>query len=384
MICSKKVLIPLINARLVRWFAVRRLWWQAATCFLILMPPAAGQDAVSQTRAEIKRLQQSLKEKPISIPDIPNANSMIGDALKKADESLGAGWPYLSLEQLAQATDLLQGARTAIDKAEAVKSGLPAFEAEWGKVSLDLAALDQKFRERNWDNTRAAIRALSETAQGKAIPLLEGGRGFATALEPKAGLFYVGQAQGEADFAKFCASLNFPRKGAPYPLRSMLPELQNLQEKTNAAFQPPRSIELHPRFIVLNSTLKLAEELDAAKFYAGALYQYLEAVRHHGLLDAVAPDRAQQDELKRAIAAAGKQLDASERDDSIAQFFVERAESELQHADGSAPSADEWKSAKVIIDQVLPAYFAAQKPPSGLAPQPGKTVDITLVRWPYT
>jgi hypothetical protein len=79
-----------------------------------------------------------------------------------------------------------------------------------------------------------------------------------------------------------------------------------------------------------------------------------------------------------------KQLDASGCDDSIAQIFLERAKSQVRHADGSAPSEDEWKSATVIIDRVLPAYFAAKNPPAALARASGGAVDITLVRWPYT
>ena len=358
--------------------------WYFVAFFVTLVLPASGQDAASQIKAETERLQQALTAKPISLPDFPNANSVIGDSLKAAANAANAGRLYLSLEELGRAFDFLQGARTVADKAGAVKGSLPAFESEWGKVSLDLTALDREARQRNWENARAAIRALSETAQGKAIPLLEGGRGFATSTQPKDGLFYVGQAMGEAQFAKFCASLNLPRKTTAIPLRSLLPELESLQEKTNAAFQPPRSIELHPRFIALNSTLKLAQELDASRFYAGALYQYLEAVRHYGMLDAVPLDAARQSALKTAIAAARRQFDASPRDDSIAMLFLERAESQVAHADGSPPSADEWRSAQVIIDQVLPAYSAALKPASPLNQTPGKSIDITLVRWPYT
>jgi hypothetical protein len=194
----------------------------------------------------------------------------------------------------------------------------------------------------------------------------------------------MGQAQGNAAFAKFTSTVSLTKSSAAFPLRSYLPELRKLQDKTNAAFKPPRSIELHSRFIALNSTLKLAEELDAQKFYAGALYQYLEASRHFGMLDVPPLDAAQQSTLKADIAAARKKLAASKQDDSLALLFVERAESQIAHSDGSAPSADEWRSARVILDHVLPAYFAALKPASPLQQAAGKTVDITLVRWPYT
>lgn len=372
------------GARSIHQASLHRLVWQFVVFFVILALPAPGQDAASQINTEIKRLQQLLKDRPISDPGLPNANSIIGDSLKAAADELSAGRLYSSLEKLSQASDFLQGARTAIDKAKAAKSGLPAFESQCGKASLALTALDRKARDRNWSNAPVAIRALSEAAQGKTIPLLDGGRGFATATQPKDGLFYLGEAQGEAEFAKFCASLNLPRKITPLPLRSLLPELQSLQEKTDAAFRPPRSIELHPRFIALNSTLKLAQELDSARFYAGALYQYLEAVRHYGMLDAVPPDTASQSRLLNAIAAMHKQLHASKRDDSIVQLFLERAESQVAQAGGSTPSTEEWRSAQVIIDQLLPAYFAAQRPASPLQQPSGKTIDITLVRWPYT
>jgi hypothetical protein len=164
----------------------------------------------------------------------------------------------------------------------------------------------------------------------------------------------------------------------------LLPELHALQEKTNAAFQPPRSIDLHTRFIALNSSLKLAGELDASKLYAGALYEYLEAVRHYGMFEAVAPDAAKQSELKKAVSDAETRFSASSNDESLAQLFLQRAESQTAHEDGSAPSADEWRSAQVILERVLPAYLAAQKPASPLQQASGKTVDITLVRWPYT
>jgi hypothetical protein len=89
--------------------------------------------------------------------------------------------------------------------------------------------------------------------------------------------------------------------------------------------------------------------------------------------------------LKEAVAAMGKKIDASASDDSIAKLFIERAASQVAHADGSAPSADEWKSAQVILDQVLPAYFDAQKKTvARISVTSGKTVEITLVRWPYT
>jgi hypothetical protein len=356
----------------------------ALAVFGVFTSPASGQNAKSQIKAEIDRLTSSLKEKPITDPDYAPLGSMASQSLQGAAAALHSGKLYVSLEQLLQAEDFLQGARYPVEKSEAVKSGLPAFEVEWAKVSQILTAYDREVRQKNWSASPAAVRALSETALGRSVPLLEGGRGFAVSTKPSDGLFYLGQAQGEAAFARFSATLSLPRNAVPYLLRSYLPELQKLQQKTNAAFKPPRSIELHSRFIALNSALKLAEELDAQKFYGGALYQYLEATRHFGMLSAPLVETARQSALKDAIASALQKLADSKQDDSIAQIFLERAASQIAHADGSAPTADEWRSAQVILDHVLPAYREAQKPPAPLQLTSGKTVDLTLVRWPYT
>jgi hypothetical protein len=363
-----------------------RLFSLLLSLLLALSLCAVAQDsATSQIKAEIARLQQSIKDKPVTDKDLAPIANEAENALKAASAAIDSARLYLALENLGQAEDLLQAARTGADKAEVEKGGLSAFQSKWGKVSLRLTALDREAHAQQWNHTPLAVQALAEAAQGKAIPLLEGGQGFAVATGPKEGLLYVGQAEGEADFAAFCTRLAFgEKKASPFPSRSLLPELQSLQTKTNAAFQPPKSIDLHSRFIALNSQLKLARELDASKFYAGALYAYLEAVRHYGMLDAPAVEAAQQAKLKQELEAERKKLNASSADDSLAQLFLQRAESYTAHADGSATSEIEWKGARVILDQVLPAYFAAKKPATPVEMASGKRVEITLVRWPYT
>jgi hypothetical protein len=344
----------------------------------------SSQDVSSQIKAEIERLQQSLRDKPISIPDLPDANSIVSDALRDSSAALGSGHVYLSLERLGQAEDFLQGARSVVEKTEAIKDSLPAFESEWEKASLQLTALDKSGRQRDWDRAPAAIRAISETAQGGTLPLLEGARGFAVATKPTDGLFYMGEAQGEAAFATFVSRLNAQRKVPAIPLRSVLPELVALQEKTNAAFQPPQSIDMHPRFIALNSAIKFARELDSSRSYAGALYEYLEAVRHYGMLNPVVPDAAKQAALRSAVADELKKVGAANRDDSIAQISLERASGLLNKADGATTSGDEWRAVRIILEEVLPAYHAALKPAAPVRHNAGRTATLTLVRWPYT
>lgn len=354
----------------------------ALLLLLVCASAAPAQESSSKSAAtisaEIERLQQSLKDKPITNTDMGNVSSTIGEILKDAQAALSAGHLYICLEKLGQAENFLAGARAVDDKAAAVKDNLPAFEALWNTTSAELAPFDKDSRRPE----QAAVRALAEAARGQIHPLLEGGHGFATATQPRDGLFYMGQARGEAEFAAFLNRLGLSAS-RPFPFRSLLPELQALQEKTNAAFQPPRSIEMHPRFIALNSALKFARELDASRAYAGALYQYLEAVRHFGMLDAAAPDAAKQTALRGALEKLSGEL-GSRRDDSIAKLFLERAGSHINKPEGTQPSVDEWRSAQVIMEQVLPAYYGTLKPATPSQRPAERTATLTLVRWPYT
>ena len=89
--------------------------------------------------SQISRLQQSLKDQPIFNPIFATVASSISSDLASAAQDLDSGRLYLSLEKLLQAEDLLWGARTNAEKAEAVKSSYAAFEAEWNTVSQHLS-----------------------------------------------------------------------------------------------------------------------------------------------------------------------------------------------------------------------------------------------------
>jgi hypothetical protein len=338
---------------------------RAALLTLLLAIPSLAQPiAQPEIQARIQALRQSLKDHPLTAPEFAGMGANLDTALQSATSSLKDGQTYLALEKLVQASDNLTGARYFVEKSASVKT-LDEFEAEWRKTQSTLTV-----PAHNWNRAPAALRAIAEAATSRTIPLLEGARGFATATAPRDGLFYLGEAQAQAEFARFCVRLKLPHKGRPIALRSLLPELLALQEKANAAFQPPRSIDQHSRFIALNSTIKFARELDAAKFYAGALYQYLEAVRHLGMLDDAPAVQPLIDRLRAKL--------YSKDDDSIADLFLQRAAAQLTGTD------DERKSARVIAAVVLPAYEAARRPAAGLPRASGKTVELTLVRWPYT
>jgi hypothetical protein len=321
---------------------------------------AAGPDTGRQIRDEIARLERSLAERPITNAGLVGMVPRVTESLKSAASALDAGRTWLALERLGQAVNSLEGLRAA-------SAPGADFEKSWADAAAQVSAIAKEIR----GSAPPAALAMRETAIGRAGPLLEGARGFAAATGPSDGLYYIGQAVGEAEFARFLAGLSLDR-GRAWRARSMLPELMAIQQKANLAFVPPKSIDLHPRFIALNSAIKLARELDAAKSYHGALYQYLEAVRQYGMLDQPPVEGAEQAKVR-------EQLQAASKAESISALFIERALGWAEHGD-----PDEWRAAAVIAGQVLPAYAAAMKGAPALTRSKGRTVEVTLVRWPYT
>lgn len=352
---------------------------------------ATGQDAPARIKSQIDQLRQELGSKPVARPEWKQATSDISESLRRADDDLRTGRLYLSLEELAGAWDSLRGTEGASQKTEEelAKDGLPGVESKLKGMQIELTAFATQATQKNWDAVPVVVRAFAEKAAGQTLNFLEGSHGFAVLadLEKRAhsenyvsALYYAGESKAQAQFSAFCYTLDLPRKTAAFPLRSIAPELQQLQTRVIAAYRPPRSVKHHADFIRLNATLKLAGELDAAKHYAGALYQYLDATQQFAAFDAATPAATKQSLLRKSLQKMSIRLGGSQQDQSIAQLFLERAQAELTRSPGAAG----WITVETIVEQVLPAYFAALKtsPRSEHRAPPG--VTVTLVRWPYT
>lgn len=357
----------------------------------VLGPTATGQDAPVRIKNQINHLRQTVESEPVSNQLWKEAKPGIAMSLLRAEDALRAGRLYASLEELASALDSLRGTESATQKTEEklLKEGRRGVESDLLKIRLGLTAFEKQAAQKNWDTAPIAIRALAEKAQGQTRNLLEGGRAFASVTDVEktalagnyaSALYYAGEARGQAEFAAFCYTLDLPRKTSAFPLRSIMPELQQLQTHVTDAYSQPGAVNDHAFFIRLNATLKLAQELDAARLFAGALYLYPDATQQFAVLDTETPSGAKQSELRKSLDEMRAQLDLSPQDASIAQLFLERAESELARA----PAAAAWIEGETIVGRLLPAYMAVSKV-SAASEQPSPAgVIVTLVRWPYT
>jgi len=175
--------------------------------------------------------------------------------------------------------------------------------------------------------------------------------------------------------------LKFPAAGKPFPERSMMADILVLQNQVLAAYKPPRSIDRHSDFIRINAAIKYARELDDAKMYRGAMYQYLEAIRNFAPLmdEGLKPAEA----LQAEAAKFRSRIASSKADQSIAQLLLEKAEYRLANAGPNGKDAA-LRTAQGILFHALPAYYSVREKPAVAAAAVGKLVTVTLVRWPYT
>src|SRR5258707_8023651 len=343
---------------------------------LLLLAGLPGADKVgARLESEAARIQRELRAMSEPDPDLKDSKDLIESFISHTSEALKARRYYLGLEELSRARVVLDGVHAVRDNQQTIAKGMPGFEGEWAKTAVALKSLNGNAVPPV--DAPAVIAALAQSAQSKAIPVLDASHAYAAESDTRFGFYYLGSAKGAAAFADFCSSLRLARERSPALLRSVSPELEHLQEKVVNAFRPPRSIERHSEFIRLNGALKLARELDAAKHYEGALYHYLDAVQQHAVLEMKAPSAAQRARVRKQIAALHDRLHGSDRDESVAELFVERAAAQLE---AKQPNANAWKSARAIVDGVMPAYFEVLKGPAELEENVRAQTTVTLIR----
>jgi hypothetical protein len=347
------------------------------------------QSSREQMKKEIGRIASAIQAKPDSDKDWKDAKPDIVNSLKAARESLAAGRLFLALENLGEAKVNLAVAESMLGKPEVLKQGMPGFEAEWRKADGDLKVWERRYEEGRMNSVPLAVRAIAEANSAESRRYYTSSRAYANASaqpgaeDAKAGLNILGAAKGAIEFAVFCESLRFKDNPSVPPLRSLAPELHQLEENMIAAYQPPRSIDKHPEFIRMHSALKEARDLEAEHLYAGALYKYLDALQMFDALDAPRSGNASTPEELQKKVQQMRESFGSGIDSSMIQIFLERAESsDLAAANAKGPSKSQIQQA--ILAKVVPAYYATLEKQDAPTQTRANTITVTLVRWPYT
>ena len=304
----------------------------------------------------------------------PDLTARMGDA----ERDLRAGRLYSALEFLGRSRIFLEANRSA---ARAAQEGMTGFTPVWQKAHAGNPA-NVKYVATASSTDPAIVRALSQSARLRGPVLIAAAGSYAEVTDAEAGFYYVGEGEANVAWSRAVGTFNMRTSGRPWQARSLSPELVALQAKVNDAFKPPLAQDKHALFIRLNSTLKFAEELNAAGLYFGALQQYLDATQSFTSLRTAGDKPPEPQGLRDALSEAAARLGKSSQDPSIALFFVQRAQSLLE---ADQPSEAYIRAAASIVNGVLPAYDAVLKSaPTVTDSAVPRVVDVTLVRWPYT
>jgi hypothetical protein len=315
----------------------------------LLVLPLQSPAQEKSISAAADRLKQTLEK----ISPYPDDKPALVELLGSSEEALRTGRLLLSLYRLQSAWVRISGAEFRARYAS-VKTR-PAYEKEWRRSSREIAAMERKLDSPAANRLPAVVRAFSQSSRLQSRPYYRSGRlyGFETTLD--LGFYYMGVAMGCNDFALFCRQLSFEEAPPSLKFRAVTAELDALEAEVLNAFEKA-DLKSQSGFIPVNATLKLAGELNKAKWFEGATQKYLETWMLFAVLTMAQPDEARIPEIKHEIESARARLKASAADQSIGLLYVEMAEGAMAQFD-EGKRVENLKRAAAIVEKVLPRYF---------------------------
>ncbi len=290
--------------------------------------------------------------------------SDIGPVVTRADDAMRQGRRWLALNRLSLVWPNLEA------RAYLASHPKPSdLQADWKRSGRAILA------SQSVDGIEpAAVRALAEAALSEKSEYYHASLDYGQNTTPDAGFYYLAQARAQQSFVDFARKISQSNGRRAPQIRSLPPDLDSLERELLAAYRPPASIDKHGEFIGASAMLKEARELDAAGLHDGAMVRYLEAVRRTAQITGTTRPRV---ELEPKLREFATRLEAGSVDHTIAQIFVEAAQSDLE-------SNPQPVVATAVVNEVLPRYFAALEPAAAAPKAPAARATVTLVRWPYT
>lgn len=346
---------------------------------LVARAPKEGANAASDPlAAEIGGWSTFLQTNDSKDEDWKQVKQIAEPVLAAADQALHAGRRLLALQKLSAVRPML-AASVYLNERSASERKEAGFEVEWVRMGKVLRSDLTATSPRAFDGVKpAAVRAFAEAALPQVRVFYDASLEYGRNTMPESGLFYLGSARAQREFADFCRKLSTPSPLPAPKLRPLTVELDRLEGALLSAYRPPASIDRHSEFIGSSAALKEAREIDRDGLRYGALLKYLQAVLRAAPLT---PTSKPLDgpALTERLRDFDTRLSAEGVDHSIGRIFLETAQADLASpASGSSPT-----TAAAIAAGVLPRYFAALEP---AAPRPSRPAGatVTLVRWPYT
>jgi len=263
---------------------------------------------------------------------------------------------YLSLYTIRTCQLELASLAYAEAKSDLTRKGTDVFETEWRELGNSLNEREKILADRT-TKLPAVIVALADVSQSQARPYYQSGKLFALNSNMAEGLYYLGRAPANLDFAITCRGLQLSRpKKATTVFRSPHPELTQLEAMALRTYKSADVSTQQAQYNRVNSNLKIAGELDRASMFEGALLKFLESKFYFGLIITTA-EREDLQHLRERTKEMEKLLNSDKVDNSIGLLFWQLADRSLNPDGKVEPGAAQIKRAVVILNQVLPGYF---------------------------
>lgn len=325
---------------------------KALFIILILTSTCFAQDPVQQ----LSEITDDV-EKRLSLLKVPDdLKQQCTNDIAEARANLKLKNLYLSLYTIRSCQLELASLAYAQAKADLANKGAEAFESEWRRLGSSLTEKERILSDRT-SKLPAVIVALADISQSQARPYYQSGRLFALNSNMSEGIYYLGRAPANLDFAIYCRNLHLSRpKKALGAFRSAQPELTQLETTALRTYKSADVNTQQPQYNRLNANLKIAAELNSASMFEGALLKYLESKLFFGLIITTA-EREDVQHLRERTKEAEKLLTSDKVDHSIGLLFWQMADRSLNPEGKAEPSAAQIKRAVVILNEVLPAYF---------------------------
>ena len=167
----------------------------------------------------------------------------------------------------------------------------------------------------------------------------------------------MGLAPGFLDFALFCQSLRFQEQRRSLSFRALDAELGRFEAALLESYRQKEAVANQPLYNRINSTLKIATELNREKRYAGALQKYLESSMFLALVGAPPVDAQEIRRLGAQMRQIEDRLKNAATDQSLGLVYWEMADAALKVPTDVQPDMERLKRGRVIVDKVLPLYF---------------------------
>ncbi len=172
------------------------------------------------------------------------------------------------------------------------------------------------------------------------------------------GAYYLGRADGQMAFALFLGGLKAPPMRKAISLGSLTDPIAAVEDEIVSAYAKPGSTAQHSNFILANSSLKLARELERHGFRLGSMVTLLRSLFALALATQPTPAVDQDAMLSARAEEFEKRFAAAARDESIGEAFVDKARISLEKSRAGGEAADrERLRAGALLGVVLPRYI---------------------------